>query len=248
LTTNIFPREITSREKDFLFSVLPELKPGYKNYRQKIENKFVVGYGRFGNSNLILGEKKTVPDLLESSSPVFAIGTIICEECEIDVLIHEENDEEIEFDISARKLEKIPEDLTEITRWNYSEWQPGEKAPYDNSFVREIEIKAQEFLLALAPFHKKIWLYSYIDGVNHIIPVTNFYNYIMMIKKNRDSKTALNPALMFKLMDEFTDLELKSAFVAYNNYFNRVSLRLEPHIEKKKSKRNFWNLFKKEKS
>src|SRR5512135_3741418 len=90
-----FPRELTRQEKYLLFSVLPEAKPGYKQYREKINALFVTGFGRFRNSNLILGKQNTIPDLSLSSAPVFAAGTIKIPNDEIDILINEEVDDEI---------------------------------------------------------------------------------------------------------------------------------------------------------
>ena len=52
---NDFPRKLTERERDFLFSILPENKKGYKLYRDKIDSLFVIGFGRFGDTNLVLG-------------------------------------------------------------------------------------------------------------------------------------------------------------------------------------------------
>ncbi len=108
----VFPRELTELEREILFSVLPENKPGYKIYRDKISRLKVTGTGRFGGGNFILGKEGSLPDLSVSSAPVFASGTIEFEDCVADINIHEEMDNEIEFDISFSK-EKIPSLLHE---------------------------------------------------------------------------------------------------------------------------------------
>src|SRR4030067_1942274 len=175
-----FPRNLTSNENMLLFSVLPENKTGYNAYRNKIKALVVTGFGRFGGGNFILGKENTKPDLSFSSSPVFAIGTNIYKEGTIDIAIHEELDDEIEYDISvlnqSHRAGSIPETLTEIKRLNYSEWNPGDTAPNDGSYVREVKIIENEYMLAIAALHKKIWLHEYKSGVNFIIPLSNFYN------------------------------------------------------------------------
>ena len=99
--TEHFPRELTNQEKYLLFSVLPGEKPGYRAYREKIDKLTVTGYGRFKNNNFILGTKNTIPDLSFSSSPVFAAGIATIPGDEIDILIHEEVDDEIEFAVCS---------------------------------------------------------------------------------------------------------------------------------------------------
>ena len=84
---NQFPRQLTSTENMFLFSVLPENKIGYKTYRNKINNLVVTGSGRFGGGNFVLGKEGTEPDLSFPSSPVFAIGTNVYKEGTIDITI-----------------------------------------------------------------------------------------------------------------------------------------------------------------
>ncbi len=81
-------------------------------------------------------------------------------------------------------------------------------------------------LLSIAPAHKKIWLYEYETGVNHLIPVTNLYNYLMIVKNIRDIKVAGNQNLFFKDLNSFSDSEIISAFILYNNYFKRFNLNL----------------------
>ncbi len=246
-----FPRDLTAQERYLLFSVLPEEKPGYKLYREKIDELIVTGYGRFKNNNYILGKQGTVPDLSFSSTPVFAAGTIKIPGDEIDILINEEIDDEIEFDVTLKYTDKIPADIDEQERWNYSEWNPGDKAPHDNSTVRETVISPGEYILAFAPAHKKIWLHESKSGVNHLIPLTNYYNELMRFKRIRDPKRALNPKLMFEKLNEFTDDELMNAFVLYNKYMRRFprdfSKYLKPQ-QQKDTKKRLKDLFRKDKN
>ena len=245
---NGFPRKLTDRERDFLFSILPENKKGYKLYRDRIVSLFVIGFGRFGDTNLVLGKQNSKPDLDIPSTQIFASGVVVCEEGNIDILIHEEFEEEIEFDISFQYADEVPNNLNEIKRWSYSKWNPGERAPNDSTTVREITIEPQKSLLAIAPVHKKIWLHKFDDEVNYLLPVTNFYNYLMIVKNIRDPKIILNNKSLFENLNSFSDEELSSAFISYNKYFRRFQIdynSIQPPQQKKTKKFNF---FKKDKN
>lgn len=219
-------KKLSENEKEILFSVLPESKPGYKFFREKIEELVVIGSGRFERANRILGKPGSVPDLNIPSTPVFASGTIFCKETEIDVVIHEMIDDEIEFDIATTTQFDLSENFEVISKWSYSDWNPGDKAPKDNSIVREIIVIPGKYVLALAPAHKKIWMHNINTGVNHLIPVSNFYNQLMMVKDEKKSEIALNPGLFFKTLDSYSDRELISAFITYNKYLRRFEIDL----------------------
>ncbi|HSP88294.1 MAG TPA: hypothetical protein VLN45_09180 [Ignavibacteriaceae bacterium] len=247
INKNIFPRQLTTVEMMLLFSILPENKTGYNNYRNKIKELVITGFGRFDGGNLILGKENTIPDLSFPSSPVFAIGTNIYKEGTIDITIHEEVDSEIEFDISAMNLESIPETLTVVRKWNYSDWNPGDKAPGDNSDVREIKIIEGKYILAIVPVHKKIWIHEKASGVNYLIPVSNFYNELMRVCGIRDSRQALNPSGFFGNQENFSNIELKLAFLSYNKYLKRINIKEpipidDPQVKKNK---NIFSIFRK---
>jgi len=244
-----FPRNLTSIENILLFSVLPENKTGYNACRNKIKALVVTGSGRFGDGNFILGKKDTQPDLSFPSSSVFAIGTNIYKEGTIDITIHEEVDDEIEFDISVLNQISIPETLTEIKRWNYSEWNPGDKAPDDGSYVKEVKIVENKYILAIATLHKRIWLHEYKSGINFLIPLSNFYNELMRVCSIKDTKVALNPSSFFENLKNFNDVELKLAFLSYNKYLKRVDIKEPIPIDSPANKeKKFFSLFRKGKN
>ena len=93
----------------------------------------------------------------------------------------------------------------------------------DNSDVREIIIN-DDYILAIAPQHKKIWLHEKESGVNFLLPVTNFYNELMRVCNIRDTKIALRPASFFEIHNQFTDDQLILAFFSYNKYLKRVNI------------------------
>ena len=247
--TEHFPRELTSQEKLLLFSVLPDEKPGYRAYREKIDKLAVTGYGRSKNNNFILGNKNTIPDLSFSSSPVFTAGIVTIPGDEIDIMIHEEVDDEIEFDLSLKNSDVIQVDFELIDKWSYSNWNPGDKSPNDQKEVREIIISPDKYILVFAPTHKKIWMHVFENGVNNLIPLTNFYNELMGFKRIKDPGEALNPRSFFQKLDEFSDYELMNAFVLYNKYMKRFKTDFSKYLKNPviKRKKSITDLFRKDK-
>ena len=240
----IFPRELTDSEKQILFAILPADKKGYASYRKKIDDLQVISYGRFGGTNLILGNENDIPDFSFSSSPIFAIGTLTTNHGKIDVLIHEEEDGMIEFDISG--LNEIgPVQKLIIEKCDtYSEWKPGDKSPYDNLPVREILIIKNKFLLAISSSQKKLWLHDINAGLNHLIPLTNFFNELMRVKNIRDPEIALKPNLFFRMIDKFTDNDLRMALFKYDKYLNKFNLPRETTgMKTLKHKRKLFKFF-----
>jgi hypothetical protein len=243
--TQIYPRELTQREKNWLFTMLPEDRPGYKNFRNKISNSVVIGEGRFGEGNFILGNKGDEPDYTISSAPVFAVGQIFCDNCTIDVIIHEEDEGQIEVDISTLTGNKPPEKAEMKSYHTYSEWKPGDSAPGDEAQIREVHLVKNEIVLAIAPSHKKIWVYDNSYMVNHFIPVSNFYNEIMKFDDIKDPKIALDPKRLFNKTNEFSDKEIIAGFISYNKQWKRISLDYSQFEEKKPArKKSIFNIFK----
>ena len=222
-----FPRRLKEVERELLFYILPAGKGGYKIYRDMIFDKYVIGFGRFGETNLVLGNKDDRFDIQDASSTIFAAGSIIYDTGKIEISINEEIDDRIEFDISPKEYEQLVKEK-EIKRWNYSEWVPGMKSPREDSEVREIVIVPDKYVLAISQVEKRIWVYGFETGINYLIPLSNFYNQLMIYKNIRDPKIALKPNLFFeKLQSEYTDIELRNTFITYNKYLRKLDIREE---------------------
>jgi hypothetical protein len=221
-----YPRKLTKREKDWLFYLLPEERHAYAEYRRNIASMLVIGEGRFGGGNLILGYEGDEPDLSFSSLPVYACGQIEFEECKLQVSIHEFFDNKIEIAINNLTDEKIPDTLTEIRRWTYSYWKPGDESPFEGDRLRRINLSKNknELVLVFSPGNRTIWLCEAKTGVNHIIPVTNFINELLRGNKSIDKTKGINIAYVFSILDKFTDEDFVRAFVQYNKHWRKVEL------------------------
>ena len=242
-----FPRKLKELEKELLFSILPPNKSGYSSYREKIENKYVLGAGRFGETNLILGNKEEELSIYDASSTIFAAGSIIYDEGKIEISINEEIDGRIEFDISPKDYEQVVR-RKEVKRWNYSEWIPGQASPREKLYVREIVISPGRYTLSVSAGEKRIWLYEFDSGINYLIPLSNFYNQLMIQKNIRDPKIALKPNLLFGESNgkhsDYTDIELRNAFIGYNKYIRKLNIKEEQIFSGTKEKRKLFKLFK----
>lgn len=241
-----FPRQLSSREKEWLFSLLPEDRPGYSLYRRKIEPLYVLGHGRFSDTSLVLGKREDSLDDTMPPAPVFAIGSLTFEETEVYVTINEELESQIEVDISRTGNKILPAKLKELRRWSYSDWRPGRKAPGDSSEVREVHLIPGQVVLAIAPRHKRIWAYDSGSGINHLIPVTNYFNEVIRVKQIRDPKLALNSNLVFENSLELTDQDLGAAFLIYNKYWKKISLDYSIFVstENKDKDKSLFKIFK----
>lgn len=235
----MFPRELNKIEQTVLFKLLPENKSGYNLYRNKIDKMVIIGSGRFGRSNFVLGSEDDKPDLDNPSSPVVAIGVAYVNNENHHITIHEETDNKIEIELDG--IDKLDDyKLDDIEVWSYSEWVPGELAPNDNSTVREVSIPGNNFLLVFAPAHKRIWLHEYESGINYLIPVTNYFNELMMIKREKSVKS---PGILFKEINEFSNDELRAAFVNYSRYLNKFKIDNSDLVGNQKPKKKLFNIF-----
>ncbi|MFA3782734.1 hypothetical protein ABRY23_06660 [Melioribacteraceae bacterium 4301-Me] len=221
---NEFPRKLFDYEKEWLFTALPKNKLGYKLYRDKIESLFVIGNGRFGGKNFVLGPANSKVDLDVPTSAVFAVSYVFFDSCEVYVVIHEEQYEQIEIDFRLNKGDDFPIGMRPKKYWSYSDWNPGQKAPFDNSYVREVHLIKNKLILAIAPAHKRIWIYEFSSKVNYFVPVTNLFNEIRILKGIKDPQLALNPNSFFTNLDLFSDSEIGQGFLLYNKYLKRIDI------------------------
>lgn len=223
-----FPRPLTQREKEWIFWILPEDRPGYREYRDLIAGMVVIGEGRRGKGEIILGKSGDVPDFSSPLSSVFAYGALETSGGECTISLREESDGQISVEIVSGGREEVPFDFEERRRWSYSTWRPGQECPQCLLQLREVAIElknGQTLSLALCPRDRRMWIYDPKTGANRLIPATNFHNELMMVKNVRDPAKALDTKRLFVELNTFTDEELTDAFLNYNRL--RTKVRLE---------------------
>ena len=232
-------RELSMRESTWLDWLLPVDRPGYREFSDQVKKLIVLGEGRWGTSDHILGRIGQEIDLTEGMQPTFAYGFISGDQCDVNISLHEPNDEgQIELVASPQRMETIPLDLQELHRWTYSYWEPGAACPATNKPVREITIPTAEdfvFTLALSAAQRSVWLYDPTSRINRIIPVTNFYNELMLAKEIRDPKIALNQKYLFENLELFTDEDFIRAFKRYNVMHKKAGIALFDNTKKKQN-------------
>ena len=226
-TNSVYPRSLTAREKEWLAWILPSSRDGYREYRDVVERMVVLGEGRRGKGNVVLGHSGDVPDIESPLPPVFAYGAIETNLGVISITIRENVEDQIDVEIVSHRTEEIPETFEETRRWTYSAWNPGDVCPQCQKPVREVPMhstQGKHFVLAICPADKRLWVYSADNQVNRLIPVTNFYNELMLHKNIRDAKIALDSSRLFSDLLSFSDAELTYAFLTYNKFKTKVDV------------------------
>lgn len=226
-STEFFPRSLRFKERELLEFVLPAESPGYNEYRRTISAMVVLAAGRRGMGNVVLGKPGDRADITSPLLPVIAYGAVETTTETFTITVRELVCDQIDVEIVSNRGEEIPDELNEVRRWTYSTWRPGTPSPAMHSSVREVKIK-NDLVLAVAPQEKRLWLFDGRLQMNHLIPITNFYNELMLQKRIRDPKVALKSMMLFDQHDRYTDEDLRSAFVAYNGLKRRVDLTLSP--------------------
>jgi len=218
-----YPRMLRPKERELLECVLPPDRPGYDRYRALIGVMQVIGEGRRGTGNFVLGREGDTPDISSPLSPVVAYGAVETTRDTFSVTVREYAGDQIDVEIVSSHGEEIPDHFEEKRRWTYSGWNPGEPSPATGSPVREVALD-DSCTLAIAGTEKRIWIYDRATGMVHLLPITNFYNALMLQKGIRDPAVALRSALLFENLRSYTDADLRAAFVEYNAFRHRVTV------------------------
>ena len=222
-----FPRSLTPFESQSLLWLLPPDRPGYNSYWKYVLDWQVVAEGRRGTGNYILGAPGIVPDIDSPLPQVFAYGLIEGKNASISVTLRELLEDQLEYEIVSLKGETIPQDFSERRRWTFSLWSPSHPCPSCQSTPREVKIRREagcDATLAFCRADKRVWIFDGQDGVNHLVPVTNFHNALVLQKNIRDPNVALPADNLFKFLNTYSDADLTAAFVHYNKLRKKVEL------------------------
>jgi hypothetical protein len=182
----------------------------------------VLGEGRRGPGNLLLGDPGNEPDIGAPLQAVVAYGIVETTKESFTITVRECIDRQIDVEIVSTRDSVVPEHFEEKRRWTYSTWSPGQPSPSTGLPPREVRID-EHVTLAAGRQENRLWLHDAKTGVNHLLPITNFYNELMLLKRIRDPRIALRSSLLFTDLDRYSDADLRGAFVAYN--------RLRPRVE-----------------
>jgi len=196
-----YPRSLSVRESDFLSGILPGERVVYKKYHAILESLTVIGEGRRGNGELILGEKTDTLNFDEPLAPVFAYGMVETNFGAISVTAREFSLGQISIEIVNNKSNTIPDNFVELRRWTYSTWNTGKPCPQCLQPVREVKMVTSEnqtLTLAVCPSDKRLWVYDGEEQYIRLIPITNYYNELMLNKNIRDPKIALDSKNFFR--------------------------------------------------
>src|SRR5258706_16128770 len=71
-----YPRPLLPREREWIAWILPADRPGYKHYREIIDAMEVIGEGRRGSGEIILGQRDARIDVESPLPSVYAYGVI----------------------------------------------------------------------------------------------------------------------------------------------------------------------------
>lgn len=224
-STTPHPRQLRSKERNAIEFVLPAGHPGYEEYRSIIAGMSVIGSGRRGPGNFILGTAGDTPDITSPLASVIAYGMIETTQDTFSITVREYIGAQIDVEIVGGRGEEIPEHYEEKRRWTYSCWLPGEPSPATDAMPREVPIN-ETLTLAIVPGEKRMWLHDGAKKMNHLIPITNYYNELMLHKSIRDPDIALQSVLLFEQLAEYTDEDLRSAFLTYNRVHKKVDIAM----------------------
>jgi hypothetical protein len=223
-----YPRALTARERSWLEWILPADRPGYAEYRNALDVVSVIGQGRRGEGEVILGPPGAEPDLGPPLGAVLSYGAIETNVGTISVTFREPVDGQFSLEIVSHRSERVPEQFEESRRWTYATWNPGDPCPQCGAPLRETPMRAGEsgrLVLAVCAADRRLWVHDEATRVNRLIPVTNFYNEIMLHKNIRDPKIALDSRRFFADLGSYSDADLALAFRTYN------ALKTKVHVD-----------------
>jgi hypothetical protein len=219
------PRTLTAVERGLLLWVLPEERQGYGPYRKRVESWFVQAQGKRGAGHLLLGPDRPSVDEAMPLAHAVAYGLVTTNQGKIGVTVHELRTNQLDIEFAAPASLSLDDSLDEVRRWTLSTWKSGQPCPACGAAVREVTLTAGAVPTATICFcagDRRTWVHDGKSGMTLPIPVTNFYNELMVTKKIRDSHIALDSRRLFTDLGSCTDEELGLAFLSYNRVREKV--------------------------
>ena len=223
-----YPRALTDLEKILILRVLPEDAPGHSPHRNFIHTAVVIGQGRRGEGEIILGIEGHIPELDAPLPPVFAFGVGRSGDEEISVTVREILDGQASIEIVGRQADRVAPDSRIDSFWTYSDWRPGMPCPQCGGRPREAEVSPGETgrpgqSLGICTADRRLWIFDGRLVTCRPVPVTNYYNELMLVKQIRDPDIALASRKLFERLDDYTSEDLVRGFLAYNRLRTKIA-------------------------
>ncbi|HYM19729.1 MAG TPA: hypothetical protein VEW28_01860 [Candidatus Kapabacteria bacterium] len=235
-----FPRSLTNEELNILSWLLPEHSSVYGSLLWNIRSRIVLGEGRWGTGDLVMGSSDMQIDVTLPMTPAIAYGECFVGDETLSVSAHEKNiDDQIEVQFSG--VFPISENIDTASGWTYSYWKPGMPCPATGEPVREAALYeasgAIKYTLAISSAKKTIWLHHHASAYNQFIGITAFADELFRTHHIRDADAVMHPASVFTRLSEFTDADLRRALIEYNTFgirkFDVEGIAREEKVEKK---------------
>lgn len=212
------PRSLSVAELEFIRWLLPEHSEVYAQTLKTIESGQVIGEGRWGLGDIMIGNNNIEIDHTLSMMPVIALGECITNLGSLSISIHEPNlDDMIEVQFSG--IFPLPEHIEVISGWTYSYWHPGLPSPSTGEAVREVMLltttNIPRYTIVLSPSNKMLWCYDHVTKFNQLLTVTGFMDELLRTHGIRDAALVTNPTKMFEQLNNFSDTDIRKAFSKY---------------------------------
>ncbi len=232
-----FPRSLSHTEAEFIHWLLPDHSSVYVQLAETIRASSVVGEGRWGTGDLMIGTNTQI-DLTLGMMSVVAYGECLIGDQKLTISIHEPNiDDQIEVQFSIYPL---PDNPQVISGWTYSYWKPGMPCPESGNAVREVAMHyktgAAKYSLVFSPARKALWLFHHDTSYNEVLPITGFMDELLRTHNIREIETISKPAALFEQLDKYSDDDIRRAFWEYAQVANRKFDLSDIVIEEGKSK------------
>lgn len=221
-----YPRSLTPTERRLVEWVLPSASPGYRPYREFVAASSVIGPGRRGEGEIILGKPGDEPDVTSPLPSVVSFGIARADDDEVSVTVREIVEGQMSVEVVGKREDHVAPDARVEPRWTYAEWKPGSPCPQCGLPVRQVSVTAGEegVVLAICAADRRLWVRDGATGICRPVPVTNYHNELMIHTQTRDPKVALVSSRLFDGLAGFSDADLAAAFVRYNRVRTKVGL------------------------
>jgi hypothetical protein len=224
---DVFPRELDGLEKKLLLWVLPPDQPGYAEYRDRLTTWKVLGERPWGGGSLLLGPSASNPDVDAPPPHPVAVGIVEGPQGVLTVTVRELQAGQLECDITGPADRELDRSFEQLRRWTLSSWRPDTPCPSCGGPPREVvmtTVSGRMLVLALCTRDQRLWVHDDLKKMNIPLPVTGFYNELMLQLKIHDPGIALQSRRLFLDLETYTDAVLTRAFEAHNRIRNRVHL------------------------